>query len=82
MDNPTPKHIPPSNIIYLIVLLKSNFWVACQPTIDKVSQILSLTAIDQYNMYFLDLQTLNRNDMEEKSIFFKMYSWLNFQLAC
>ncbi len=27
------KHIPPSNIIYLIVLLKFNFWVACQPTI-------------------------------------------------
>ena len=26
------QHIPPSNIIFLIVLLKFNFWVACQPT--------------------------------------------------
>ena len=36
MDNPRlkhpNKHIPPSNIIYLTVLLKFNFWVACQPT--------------------------------------------------
>ena len=29
------KHIPPSNIIYLIMLLKFNFWVACQPTISQ-----------------------------------------------
>ncbi len=29
---PPNKHIPPSDIIFLIVLLKFNFWVACQPT--------------------------------------------------
>ncbi len=28
------KHIPPSNIVYLIKLLKFNLWVACQPTIN------------------------------------------------
>ncbi len=32
------KHIPPSNIIYLIELLKSNFWVACQPTITQMKE--------------------------------------------
>ncbi len=30
------KHIPPSNIIYLIELLKFNFCVACQPTIQAL----------------------------------------------
>ena len=31
------KHIPPSNIIYLIELLKFNFWVACQLTRKSVN---------------------------------------------
>ncbi len=37
-------YIPPSNIIYLIVLLKFNFWVACQLT--NRSTALTRTSID------------------------------------
>ncbi len=55
------KHIPPSNISYLIVLLKFNFWVAYQPTM-LPSGIISV---------FLDFTRCTRDLTKEVKRYFR-----------
>ena len=66
------KHIPPSNIVYhvyLIELLKFNFWVACQPTKTENSLLWLHFIVKNVTLSQIDIYVqMTLNCVEESKI--------------